>query len=137
MGSVEVVNTTYLHDTRPYVVRAQGETNDGRHVEGIGVSNLTRNRATNKAISNAESLGDRTNVSFQVMEVNYQRTAVSVLESDMQQRERDFPIPPYKVRVSASADGRSADGAKSSWLTFGGTLESAVKKAESQLQRMG
>ena len=60
-----------------------------------------------------------------------------MMDSEMQIRSRgDFFFPPYKARVSATKDGKSADGSSSSFLRFSGTVRGAVEKAESQLDRM-
>lgn len=139
MTGVEIVNTTYLTNSRPFIVSADGRTDDGRHVQGIGISFITRNRATNKAIGNAERLAERTDCNFEILNVDYRNTSVAVVDNELkvQKGGRTLMIPPYKVRISASRDGKSADGSSSSFVRFDGTLEKAVRSAESQLDRMG
>lgn len=138
MTEVEISNTTYLTNSRPFIVSTDGETSDGRHIQGLGISFLTRSRATNKAISNAEKLADETSCSFEILNVDYRGTSVAVIDNklEVQKGGRTFYFPPYKVRLSAVRDGKSADGSSSSFLSFSGTVESAVKSAESQLDRM-
>lgn len=133
----EVVNTTYLHNSRPFIVRAEAKTNDGRHVEGIGSSYLTRGRAADKAISNAETNAEEFDVGFQVMNIDYRKTVISVLENEHRIQSRSIMFPPYKVRVSAYQGEKSVDATNSGWLRFNGTVGGAVNKAESQLERLG
>lgn len=133
----EVLNTTYLHNSRPFIVRAEAQTTDGRHVEGIGSSYLTRERAADKAISNAEDNADRFDVGFQVMNIDYRKTVISILEDEHRIQSRSIMVPPYKVRVSAYQGDKSVDATSSGWLRFNGTVGSAISNAESQLGRLG
>lgn len=138
MADVEITNTTYLTNSRPFIVSVDGETGDGRHIQGLGISFLTRNRATDKAITNTETLAAETSCSFEILNVDYRGTSVAVIDNklEVQKGGRTFYFPPYKVRLSAGRDGKSADGSSSSFIRFSGTVESAVKSAESQLDRM-
>lgn len=133
---VEITNTDYLHNSRPFIVRAVGQAEDGRHIEGVGASYLTRGRATDKAIANAEKNAEQFDVGFQIMNVDYRKTVVAVKDDEFEIRNRSLAFPPYKVRVSAHRDGKSADASSSGWLRFSGTVGSALSKAESQLRRL-
>ncbi len=138
MTDVEITNTTYLSNSRPFIVSADGRTDDGREIQGLGISFITQSRATNKAISNAETLAAETSCSYQILNVDYRGTSVAVMNDklEVQKGGRTIYFPPYKVRISAARNGKSADGSSSSFFRFNGTVESAVKSAESQLDRM-
>lgn len=131
----EIINTDYLHNSRPFIVRAVGQTDDGRRIEGLGASYLTRERATDKAISNAEKNAEQFDVGFRILNVDYRKTVIAVKDDEFEIQNRSLAFPPYKVRLSAQVDGKSVDASSSSWFRFPGTVSSAVRKAESQLGR--
>ena len=74
MSDAEVVNTTHMHDSRPFIVKAEANSPDGRHVEGVGVSLLTRGRAVDKAIDRAQRAADETDVGFEILNVDYRES---------------------------------------------------------------
>lgn len=133
----EITNTDYLHNSRPFIVRAVGQTEDGRHVEGLGASYLTRGRATDKAIANAEQHAEQFDVGFQILNVDYRKRVIAVKDNEFEIQKRTLAFPPYKVRISAHHGEKSADASSSGWLRFSGTVESAVKKAQSRLGQLG
>lgn len=129
----EITNTDYLHNSRPFVVRAVGQADDGRRIEGLGASYLTRGRATDKAIADAEQNAEQFDVGFQVLNVDYRKTVIAVKQDEFDIQKRTLAFPPYKVRISAYHGEKSADASSSGWLRFSGTLGSAVRKAQSRL----
>lgn len=139
-SDVEIINTSYFHDSRPYVVIAQGQTKEKRHVEGVGVSYLTRNHASNKAIIRAQRVGQEYELSYRILDVKYRRLTMSYLrqQGKIEVQKTGMPIPLFKIRVTADFDGKSADGTNTSYLRANGTkgLKKAIGEAQSQLQKM-
>ncbi|WP_167837507.1 hypothetical protein [Halosimplex halophilum] len=129
----EITNTDYLHNSRPFIVRAIGQTDDGRRVEGLGASYLTRGRATDKAIADAERNAEEFDVGFQILNVDHRKTAIALKEDEFDIQKRRLAFPPYKVRISAYRGEKSVDASSSGWLRFSGTVASAVQNAQARL----
>jgi len=133
---VEIENTVYVHEKRPYIVKATARDREGNVAEGIGTSFTSIDSAREEASEQAQNLAREYDVGFEVLNLTYNSPFLfrkltidaSFRDGEFEVKRRTSFLPKAKVRVSGHKNGKQRD-ASSRVLLQPGMEEKAIKSA--------
>lgn len=137
MSEIRSVTTKIVHRSRPKIAVAEVETADGRHVEGVGASNLTSSRAKSIATERAKAQLRATDLGYRITYTRGWLLAEAYINGNQVEYGGSWmdgassvALRGNQVTIEADDGETMVDVTGKSFLSMGRALESAVAKAE-------